>query len=103
MVFFVSSACPLRRLDYGMGLDRERDSVGVAKGEPDGYIVVSGVKVWRIDALKSLAALNRMAMLSDGQFEYSLERADYTLMHDNNGCRCLHVLRMETRQVHGTL
>ena len=80
-----------------MGLERKQD--GSEEGEPYGYIAVSGAQVWHIDALKSLAALNRMTMLSDGQFEYSLKRSDYTLRHDKDGSRCLHVLRMETRQM----
>ena len=97
MIFFVSSAWPLRRLNYRMGLSRTND--GCEQGEPYGYTAVSGTQVWHNDALKSLAALNRMVMLSDGQFEYSMNRADYTLRHERDGVRCLHVLRMETRQM----
>ncbi|CAK9094347.1 unnamed protein product [Durusdinium trenchii] len=52
--------------------------------------------IWHADALKTLALLNRMVLVQEGQHQLQLERAKHT-KHDLN--RSTQILKMELRQM----
>ena len=57
------------------------------------------MRVWHADALKTLASLNRMVLLLDGQTEYAIKRAHFKLISDPGQAPYdfFHVLKMDMR------
>lgn len=93
LVVYVFRAIPLKliqceRVDYGCG------------AEPHGYTVpFCCMRVWHADAMKTLASLNRMFFLLDGQTEYAIKRAYFKLVSDpgERPYSFFHVLKMDMR------
>lgn len=93
LVVYVFRAVPTKvikceRVDYGCG------------AEPHGYAVpFCWMRVWHADAMKTLASLNRMVFLLDGQTEYAIKRAYFKLVSDpgERPYTFFHVLKMDMR------
>ncbi|CAJ1327681.1 unnamed protein product [Effrenium voratum] len=92
---YVVGALPCRCVDYRMGFNPKSESghhdQHEARGEPEGYETWTGVRIWHADAIKCLANVNRMAVLNEGQFELSLQRAREEVTNDD-ARRGLHIL-----------
>ncbi|CAE7269925.1 unnamed protein product [Symbiodinium natans] len=99
--FFVFSVLPVRVCSEGNCVAYE------CRAEKNGYYAVGSTqRIWHADALKPLARLNRMALLNDGQFQWSVARAAWQTLHPaadktplEEVARQLHILKMEMRQL----
>ena len=93
LIVYVFRAVPVKllqcgRVEYGCGT------------EPNGYTVpVFCMRVWHADAMKTMASLNRMVLVLDGQTEYAINRAYFKLLSDpkQNPFNFFHILKMDMR------
>lgn len=93
LIVYIFRAVPVKllrcgRVEYGCGT------------EPNGYTVpVFCMRVWHADAMKTMASLNRMVLVLDGQTEYAINRAYFKLLSDpkQNPFDFFHILKMDMR------